>query len=81
MFFKFQLWGATLTDALSVILQIGGYTSIIFYGFMMIFWFYVPILYTILLCLTSALIIYGITNALNWLSNYLKKTSEPKINI
>ena len=72
----FLLFGATLTDAISVILAICGYIAVIFTGCMMIFWFYVPVLYSILICSSSALIIYGITKALKRLSNYLKKISE-----
>lgn len=73
---KFFL-GASLAEMLSVVLAVGGYITIIFIGFMLVFWFYVPVFYSIVICLISALIIFGITKILNRLVNHLRKISAP----
>jgi hypothetical protein len=75
---KFLFLGASFAEMLSVLLAICGYITIIFCGFMLVFWFYVPILISMLICLISALTIFGTTKILNRLVKYLRKTAAPK---
>lgn len=69
---------ATIAEMFSVILAVGGYVTIIFCGFMMVFWFYVPILYSILICIFSTVIIFGINKILYHLVLYLRKIAALK---